>query len=222
VNDYVVDASALVLALNGKTADAGALRARLPGMRRHAPHLIDAEVGNVLRRHESDARVSGREAYTALHAARVLIEHRYPAVGALAARAWTLRHNLTFYDALYVALADQLDIPLLTVDTRLSKAPASRARWNLSNACTQRIPHQLEPRAFWSPLTQQDRIVRGRCACDDAGPRPGRRSGDRGRRDLGGRGEFAPGCIDRTEHLQPRGASDTGRFQRHPVSAARA
>jgi len=33
VNDYVVDASALVLALNGKTADAGALRARLPGMR---------------------------------------------------------------------------------------------------------------------------------------------------------------------------------------------
>jgi len=53
----------------------------------------------------------------------VLIEHRYPAVGELAARAWTLRHNRTFYGALYVVLADHLDIPLLTVDTRLSKVP---------------------------------------------------------------------------------------------------
>ncbi|WP_188112784.1 hypothetical protein [Mycobacterium simiae] len=52
MNDYVIDASALVLALVGKNAAADALRMQLPAMRRHAPHLIDAEVGNVLRRTE--------------------------------------------------------------------------------------------------------------------------------------------------------------------------
>lgn len=37
--------------------------------------------------------------------------------------AWTLRHNFTFYDALYVALASHLDIPLLTADPRLRREP---------------------------------------------------------------------------------------------------
>lgn len=128
MNDYVIDASALVLALSGKTAAAKTLRARLPGIRRHAPHLIDAEVGNVLRRHEQAALISRREAYTALRAARVLIDHRYPHAGPLAARAWQLRHNLTFYDGLYVALADHLDIPLLTADARLSRSPGLPCR----------------------------------------------------------------------------------------------
>lgn len=40
-----------------------------------------------------------------------------------ARRAWTLRHNFTFYDALYVALASHLDIPLLTADPRLRREP---------------------------------------------------------------------------------------------------
>ncbi len=122
MNDYVLDASALVLALNGKTAPAQALRARLPDMRRHAPHLIDAEVGNVLRRHEQAAIISAEEAHTALRAARTLIDHRYPHAGPLAQLAWTWRENLSFYDALYVALAVRLGAPLLTGDTRLSKA----------------------------------------------------------------------------------------------------
>ncbi len=46
-----------------------------------------------------------------------------PARWPLAERAWTLRHNLSFYDALYVALADRLDVPLLTGDARLARAP---------------------------------------------------------------------------------------------------
>lgn len=125
MNDVVVDASALVLALAGKTAAAEALRARLPGMRRHAPHLIDAEVGNVLRRHEQADRITDEEAHTALRAMRTLINHRYPHAGPLAERAWTLRGNLSFYDALYVALAAGLDIPLLTGDARLSRAPST-------------------------------------------------------------------------------------------------
>jgi predicted nucleic acid-binding protein len=123
VKDFVVDASALVLALAGKSTPADALRARLPGMRCHAPHLIDAEVGNVLRRHERAGLVSDREADTAIQVAETLIEHRYPHAGVLARRAWALRHNFTYYDALYVALARYLGIPLLTADARLGRTP---------------------------------------------------------------------------------------------------
>jgi predicted nucleic acid-binding protein len=123
VTDYVIDASALVFALAGRTEAAGRLRNRLTGIRRHAPHVIDAEVGNVLRRHEQIARLSNREAYAALRAARVLVDHRYPNTGALAQRAWTLRYDLSFYDALYVALADLLGLTLLTGDARLTRAP---------------------------------------------------------------------------------------------------
>jgi predicted nucleic acid-binding protein len=124
VTDYVIDASALVLALVGKTQTADALRTQLTAMRRHAPHLIDAEVANVLRRHERAGRVSTEEADTAVGVAPLLIDHRYPHTGPLARRAWGLRHNVSFYDALYAALAGYLDIPLLTADSRLARSPA--------------------------------------------------------------------------------------------------
>lgn len=123
MSDCVLDASALVLALSGKTDAASALRARLVGVRSHAPHLIDAEVGNVLRRHERESRLSADEALLGLRAAGALVDHRYPHVGPLADLAWTWRHNLSFYDALYVALAVLLDVPLITGDVRLSRAP---------------------------------------------------------------------------------------------------
>jgi len=105
VSDCVLDASATVLALSGKTDAASALRTRLAGVHKHAPHLIDAE------------------ALLALHAVRALVDHRYPHAGPLAELAWTWRHNLSFYDALYVALAVLLDLPLITGDVRLSRAP---------------------------------------------------------------------------------------------------
>lgn len=121
--DYVLDASALVLALVGKTEAAGKLRTRLPIMRRHAPHLIDAEVGNVLRRHERTGLISTQEAHAALDAGRMLIEHRYPHVGPLAQLAWRWRDNLSFYDALHVALAVRLSVPLVTADAKLLRTP---------------------------------------------------------------------------------------------------
>jgi predicted nucleic acid-binding protein len=131
LNDYVIDASALVLALAGKTKSASTLRGRLSEMRRHAPHLIDAEVGNVLRRQEQAGRISTEEADAAIDAAGLLVDHRYPHVGALARRAWELRRNFSFYDALYVALASYLGIPLLAADTRLSRAPGLPCRVEL-------------------------------------------------------------------------------------------
>lgn len=123
MSDCVLDSSAMVLALSGKTDAASKLRTRLSGVRKHAPHLIDAEVGNVLRRHEREARLSRDEALLALRAARALVDHRYAHVGPLMELAWTWRSNLSFYDALYVALAVLLDLPLLTGDARLSHAP---------------------------------------------------------------------------------------------------
>ena len=42
-------------------------------------------------------------------------------------RAWSLRENVSFYDGLYIALAERLDLPLLTLDARLARAPGVRA-----------------------------------------------------------------------------------------------
>lgn len=108
------------MALGGKSDAARALRSRLLDIRGHAPHLIDAEVGNVLRRQERQGRLSADEALAGLRAGRALVHHRYPDAGPLAELAWTWRHNLSFYDALYVALAVLLDVPLVTADVRLS------------------------------------------------------------------------------------------------------
>lgn len=88
-----------------------------------APHLIDAELGNVLRKRTRAGEVTPTQAHTALRAAREVIDYRYPHVGALADLAWAWRDNLSFYDALYVALATRLDVPLITGDQRLSRAP---------------------------------------------------------------------------------------------------
>ena len=61
-------------------------------------------------------------AEAALHALGMLVADRYPH-GNLAAGAWRSRDNLTYYDALYVALAARLGFPLLTADARLARAP---------------------------------------------------------------------------------------------------
>ena len=101
----VVDASALLVAMLGRSSNARDLRRRLAAEVCHAPHLIDAEVGNVLRRRVLGDELSAAGAQPLLAAAAQLIDHRYEMTGALARAAWLLRDNLSFYDALYVALA---------------------------------------------------------------------------------------------------------------------
>jgi predicted nucleic acid-binding protein len=117
--DVVVDASVAARALMPGGSD---LLERLRGMRCHAPHLVDAEVGHVLRRAVAVEKMASRTAEAALHALESVISDRYPH-GNLAAGAWRLRDNLTYYDALYVALAARLGYPLLTADGRLARAP---------------------------------------------------------------------------------------------------
>lgn len=119
----VVDASALASSLLGSSASHRSLRRRLAVESCHAPHLIDAEVGSVVRRRVLRGELPPSEARDLLLAAAPLIDHRYEMTGSLGQAAWALREHLSFYDALYVALAQALSVPLLTGDGRLARAP---------------------------------------------------------------------------------------------------
>jgi predicted nucleic acid-binding protein len=123
VTEYVVDSSALVEALTGKAEPATALRVRLENAVRHVPHLIDAELGHVLRKRVISGVTALAEAVTARRAAGDIVNSRYPHTGWLGDAAWDLRGNFTFYDALYVALATRLQLSLLTTGGRLANAP---------------------------------------------------------------------------------------------------
>jgi predicted nucleic acid-binding protein len=120
---FVIDASALVYASITNDDDAIRLRHRLRDETVHGPHLIDVELGNVLRRHVLRGAMTAAHGGTVLHQAPRLVDHRYDHVGSIATAAWALRDNVTFYDAIYVALAAALDVPLVTIDSRLANAP---------------------------------------------------------------------------------------------------
>jgi len=122
-SEYVIDASIAVDALVHKDAVGIAASKRVSDSTCHAPHLIDAEVGQVLRRGVWKAEFTEHMARTALAALPQIIDQRYPHTERLASLAWNLRHTVTFYDGLYVALATVLGVPLLTADVKLSKAP---------------------------------------------------------------------------------------------------
>ena len=96
---------------------------RLAADPRRAPHLLDAEIGNVLRRRVLRGELAADAARALLLAAAPLIDHRYEMTGTRARAAWAPRDSPSFYDALYVALAPALSATLLTGDVRLSRAP---------------------------------------------------------------------------------------------------
>ena len=85
----------------------------------HAPHLLDLEVAQVLRRVVREGTISVRRADQALQDLLNLRVTRYPHFLFLP-RIWKLRDNLSAYDAVYVALADELAATLVTRDTRLA------------------------------------------------------------------------------------------------------
>lgn len=126
VTDLVLDASVAVPALVGRTAAGRALRERSALVGCHPPHLIDAEVGTVLRKLALAGRVGAEAAETGLLGLGVLVSDRYRHQP-LVRDAWLLRANLSFYDALYVVPAARLRLPLLTADARLVAHPGSRA-----------------------------------------------------------------------------------------------
>lgn len=93
----------------------------------HAPHLMDVEVAQGLRRLVRAGEVSAARAAEALEDLVDLDIHRHPHLDLLD-RAWRLRDNVTAYDAMYVALAEALDAPVVTCDGPLSRTAGHRAR----------------------------------------------------------------------------------------------
>lgn len=121
----VVDAS-VVLELLLATPRAPFIEKRVfdTGETLHAPHLLDVEVAQVLRRYNRSEEVSQQRGEQALIDFADLPIERYPHTLFLP-RIWELRDNVTAYDAVYIALAEALAAPLLTCDSKLAKALAN-------------------------------------------------------------------------------------------------
>lgn len=115
----VVDASVIVDIVSG-SARAPAVAQRLAAERLAAPHLIDEEVVNALRRHALRAETDATPSHHALGYFAGLRIHRM-STELLLDRMWELRNRLSGYDAAYVALAEALDVPLITTDARLGR-----------------------------------------------------------------------------------------------------
>jgi predicted nucleic acid-binding protein len=124
----VLDAS-VVVELLLQTADAHRIEERVLGNAEalHAPHLLDVEVAQVLRRYARRGVLSSPRGAAALRVldALPLVRHAH---APLLTRLWSLRANLTAYDAAYVALAEALGATLLTRDASLASAPGLAAR----------------------------------------------------------------------------------------------
>jgi predicted nucleic acid-binding protein len=127
----VLDASAAIeLLLASRVGRDLAQRIADPRVSMHAPHLLAVEVAQVAR------RLAATGVLTQARAAQVIDD-----LGALGiahyehepllSRMWALRENLTAYDAAYVSLAEVLEAPLLTLDSKLANAPGHHAQVEL-------------------------------------------------------------------------------------------
>lgn len=126
----VPDASAVVALLLRLPSD-GRLEKRLLGARAlGAPHVLDLEVLQVLRRYVREGEMSEERAREAIEDLRDLPLERYPHEP-LIPRIWELRKNATAYDAAYLALAETLDGTFVTLDRRLAAVPGSHAKVEL-------------------------------------------------------------------------------------------
>ena len=117
----VADSSALVASLVDYGSDGRWVEDVFADEDLACPELALAEASNILRRMELADRISHTEATAAYAELFDLDIVLYPFTP-FAERIWELRNNLTIYDAWYVALAEALDCPLVTLDRRLSRA----------------------------------------------------------------------------------------------------
>lgn len=117
----------LEVLLNTPAAARVAGRLFEPGESLHAPHVLDLEVAQVLRRYALAGELEVGRGREALEDLADLPLYRYPH-DVLLPRIWELRRNVTAYDAAYIALAESLGAPLVTRDTALASPRIHRAR----------------------------------------------------------------------------------------------
>lgn len=123
----VLDASVAVAYFSGgEPAERAEERIEAEPRAFHAPHLIDAEVGNALRGLVLKRTIAPEDAKASLDDLVELPIVRCPHTWLLD-RAWALRASFSFYDALYLALAQELEVGLLTLDARMARAAAKLA-----------------------------------------------------------------------------------------------
>jgi predicted nucleic acid-binding protein len=126
----VVDTSAVLEALAARDPAPRLIERLAADGDLHAPHLIDTELLHALRGMGIRREISDERAADALSDFAELALVRYPHQP-LNDRVWELRHNLTAYDATFVALAEVLAAPLITCDARLASAPGHKAQIEL-------------------------------------------------------------------------------------------
>ncbi|KPK59062.1 MAG: twitching motility protein PilT [Gemmatimonas sp. SG8_38_2] len=127
----VLDASAVFeLILNTEAGRRVAGEIASPDISLHAPSLLDLEVVQALRRYVQRGTLSLGRARRALDDYLLLDVERHGHEDLLT-RIWSLRENLTAYDAVYVVLAEALDARLLTRDAKLASTPGHQARIRL-------------------------------------------------------------------------------------------
>lgn len=122
----VVDSSAIVNVLASERRDSALAERIASDADLHAPHVIDLEVTQALRRLVATGELTIDRAFNARSSYADLAITRYPH-GRLLDRIWELRDNLTAYDAAFVALGEALDTPVVTTDRRLASAPGHDA-----------------------------------------------------------------------------------------------
>jgi predicted nucleic acid-binding protein len=124
----VVDASALIEVLL-RTSSAPAIEQRLfsSGQAIHAPQLIDIEIAQVIRRYARTGQIDSDRGRAVLDDLMAFPMWRH-SHDVLLPRVWELRNNLSAYDAVYLALAEALEAPLLTHDQRLATATRRHSR----------------------------------------------------------------------------------------------
>jgi len=126
----VVDASLLVAATTDEGPEGRWAEEVLRAGSLVAPHLALVEATNIVRRFELSGQLSRIEAGAAARDLLLLDIELVPFTP-FAERVWELRHNVTSYDAWYVAVAEQLDLPLATLDRNLAAASGPRCRFLL-------------------------------------------------------------------------------------------
>lgn len=126
----VVDASVLTVALGDDGSDGQTARRRLQDESLAAPELIDLEVASALRRLAEAGAMSAGRAGAAM-ADLIDLPMQRASHRPLLSRCWELRQTVTVDDAAYVALAELLQVVLVTADGRLSRAPGARCVFEL-------------------------------------------------------------------------------------------